>query len=134
MSLEDKFRELNILHIAFCLGSLFILMLLSSIVGFPFFDALYELDMFFYLGATFALISLIMATKIFNKKTEHLHSLQLNEASHLDLKSAYVLKWALIEGSILMNSVLYFMTQNALHFWIALVLIPILYFYKPTMY
>jgi len=119
--MEDHKKGLSILHSAFCLGALLIILLLHFFVR--------PID----LGNISSKIgNLVMSNFILKKKVAAIGTDQITSENIGDYNAAYVLRWALLEGAILVNVLFYFFVEpHSIMIVIALLLLLLLFVSKP---
>lgn len=130
----DHFNELRILHTALCIGaSLTIIIFHFFIKPINLEGIMDTLNLSSMLGLGVGFLSIFSAITLFNKRTADLGA-TINSDNFIDYKAAYVLSWSLIEGAILINTLLYFFEDvDPINIILAILLLFMLYLKKPRM-
>lgn len=126
-----QFKTLNILHIALCAGLVINLAIFRFLLNDnqtpPDKNVVYEL-----IGIGISFIAIIAARVLFFTNCKKaLITTSLKEKLAI-FRGAFILQIALIEGVAIINCILYFITRNDLHFFIALGLLLLLIVRRPT--
>ncbi len=131
--LELEKRGLIILHAAFSIGVLLIILLLHVFVKNIDFSTIgNDLLPLEFTALTIAAIALVLANYFFKKKATEIDSDELTLENAGEWRQAYILKWALLEGSCLINTLFYFFVgNNAILAIVAILLLLLLYVSKP---
>lgn len=134
MELNEELKSLKTLHYALCFGALFIIILLHFFIQPISFSSLgLSNNPLVYVGLFIAGWNLIMSQVLFRKKITAIGD-NTKVAVTEQYRQAYVLKWALLEGALLINTLFYFMTtKNSLNIIAALFLLIILFLSKPSL-
>lgn len=130
--MNDELRGLSILHMAFCIGVLLIILLLhfflDPIVLDGFKGKINGIGMF---ALVIASVNLLLANFIFKKRITQIGS-EVTSENIGEVRAAYILKWALLEGAILINVLIYFFVEHhPILIVVALLLLLLLYVSKP---
>lgn len=127
-----QFRALRIIHIALCVGVLLILSVFRYLVKqesdvVPDKNLIVEI-----LGVAIGFVCVIAARFLFFVRTKAgLSVVTLKEKINI-FRGAFILQMALLEGAAILNLVFYFLTKNDLHFFIALGILLLMIFRRPT--
>lgn len=130
-TIGSQFKSLNIIHIALCIGLALNLaifkFLLKDNTQIPDKNIIYEI-----IGITIAFIAILVARFLFFTNCKN----ALNNPSlkvKIDIfRASYILQIALLEGAALINAILFFITKNDLHFFIALGILLLMIVRRPT--
>ncbi len=133
MKQSEEFKNLSILHYSMCFGALMITILLHFLIKPISFTPL-ELsnDLLVLIGVGIGATNLFLHHFIFQKMTTSIdHNSNASQTSET-YRQAYIIKWALLEGAVLINAMLYFfVTHNSLNIIVALILLIVLFLNKP---
>lgn len=127
-----QFRALRIIHIALCVGVLLLLSVFRYLVKqesdvVPDKNLIVEI-----LGVAIGFVCVIAARFLFFVRTKAaLSVVTLKEKINI-FRGAFILQMALLEGAAILNLVFYFLTKNDLHFFIALGILLLMIFRRPT--
>ena len=129
----DPVKELRIVHRALCIGaSLIIVVNHFFIKPIDVSGIMDSLNLFSILGLCIAVVGVISASYLFNKRTQELGA-DLNSENLDDYRAAYILKWSLIEAAILINAIFYFFSNaDPINILVSILLLLVLYFSKPV--
>ncbi len=129
----DPIKELKTLHLALCIGALLIVLICHFFIRSIELNGLMDtLSLFSIAGLLIAVLNVLSATYLFNKRTEEL-GVDINSENLNDYRAAYVLKWSLIEAAILINAMFYFiLNADPINIVVSILLLLILYFSKPS--
>ena len=127
-----QFKSLKIIHIALCLGVFIILFLLRYLVKqdtnvVPNKDLIFET-----VGIAVGFTSVLAARFLFFMRTKAALSVTSLKEKIDIFRSAFIVQMALLEGPAIINVVFYFITKNDLHFFIALGILLLMAFRRPT--
>ena len=127
-----QFRALRIIHIALCVGVLLILSVFRYLVKQES-DVVPDKNLIFeILGVAIGFVCVIAARFLFFVRTKAgLSVVTLKEKINI-FRGAFILQMALLEGAAILNLVFYFLTKNDLHFFIALGILLLMIFRRPT--
>lgn len=125
------FKAINILHIALCLGVIFILAILRYLAKqtnvTPESNRIFEI-----VGVAVSFVCIIAARFLFfNKTKEALNTSSLKEKINI-FRAAFIIQMALLEAPALINAVLYFITKNDLHFFVGVGIVLLMIVRRPT--
>lgn len=130
--MKDDVKGLSIMHIALCLGVLFIILILHFFMnpirleGFN-----KKLGAIGMMALIIASASLLFSNFIFKRQIAQIGS-EVTSENIREVRAAYILKWALLEGAILINVLMYFLLEHhPILIVVALLLLLLLYASKP---
>jgi hypothetical protein len=127
-----QFKSMKILHAALCLGVIFILIILRLLVKKDSTATVIDNQIFSIVGAVLGFIGVIGSRLLFFIKTRTALSVPaLSEKINI-YRTALITQMAILEGTSIINAVLYFITKNDLHFFIALGILLFMIFGRPT--
>lgn len=132
----NEIKGMKILHWAMCYGALIILLCFHfAIEPFDFDPRGKEMNTPALIGLVIAFISIIVSSLIFKRHVSVIGTDQLTSENIEQYKSAYTLKWALLEGPLLINALLYvFLSNHPINIIVAILLLLLLYLSKPKFY
>lgn len=128
----NTFKTLNILHIAFCAGlALMLIMARMSIhkEGLAAADSILLVQI---VGGALAFVAVLAARFLFFIRTQPAQAMKLMGDKLAVFRSAFVLQMALLEAPAIFNIILYFIWKNDLNFFIALGILLLMAFRRPT--
>jgi len=122
-------RSLKVVHFALQFGSL------STVVLLYFFCSVQktisvDLDALLIVGFIVGLIAVVGSHVLFKQKVAEMDSLPDEQPGML--RAAYVSRWALLQGAIIVSSIIFFMNGNQVHLFIALFAFTFLMSAKPV--
>jgi len=128
----EDFKSLKILHLALIMGASLIAVVIYYLADREKAVFSYDFQMLELAAISLAFISPVMAYVINNTRLQKIDASSSLPEKWSNYRAIQISKYALIEGSILINIIVFFLNNNLLLFLIALILMPILYFMKPT--
>lgn len=131
--MEEEKRGLGIMHYALCFGPLSIILLLHFFERPINLNGLTEgVGGIALVGLAIAAVNLVMSNVLFRKKISELGTDQLTAQNIEEFKAAYVTKWALLEGAVLVNTLFYFFIEpHPALILIAVLMLLLLFVSKP---
>lgn len=130
---ENFLKPLRIIHKGLCLGPTVTMVLLNFMFtqkssGFG--VAPSALGVFILVQSA---IILLAALFLFKKKTEKFNGI-LNEENKEIWRGSYIMKWALLEGTVLINTIIYYLFEpNPILIIVALLILLYLYTSSPKL-
>lgn len=127
------FKGLNIIHFALCAG----LIIIAGVMRFLVKQNAEPTDesnklMFEIIGIAIGAINVIAARFLFFTNSKPALSVQsLGEKLNI-FRSAHIVQMALLEGAGIINTIFYFLTKNDLHFFIAVGIILMMIWRRPS--
>lgn len=89
------------------------------------------MELFSFIGLGLAIINVLVSSYMFKRKVDHLGT-DINSKNILEFIAAYIMKWAFIEGAILINILFYFfLDTDPINILLAMALLLVLYSFKP---
>jgi len=81
-----------------------------------------------------ASVCLLLSNFLFRKRVKSIGSNEINSENINDYRGAYILRWALLEGAILVNVIIYFFAEkHPALIVVALLLLLLLFVSKPKL-
>ncbi len=127
-----QFRSVTILHIVLCLGVFIVLFLFRYLIKQQA-DVMPDKNLpFEIIGIVVGFVGVLAARFLFFMKAKAALSVS-TLGEKLDIfRGAFIIQMALLEGSAIINAAFYFITKNDLHFFIALGILLLMIFRRPT--
>lgn len=134
--MEQEIRALKILHWAICYGALIILLCFHFFIERFEFDLMgKKIDSIALIGLALAMFGVLISSLIFKRHISVIGTDQITSENISQYKSAYIFKWALLEGALLINALFYtFLTLHPINIIVAILLLLLLYLSKPKFY
>ena len=127
-----QFKSMKILHAALCMGVILILIILRLLLKKDNTATITSNQILSITGAVIGFIGVIGSRLLFFIKTRTaLSAPALSEKINI-YRTALITQMALLESASIINAVLYFITKNDLHFFIALGILLFMIFGRPT--
>ncbi len=129
-----KFKELNILHAALCIGLLVIIVVLRYLVkqdNAPA-PAVEQFGIFRIIGVGLGFVNVLLSRFFFFKHTSPAMATNSLKEKFDHLRAAFILQMALLEGAGMINIIFYFLTKDDLHFFVALGILLLMIVRRPT--
>jgi len=131
--MKTQQKALSILHLAICFGAILLILILHFVVKpIDLSNLSSKVGSMAMVGLCISSVNVLLANLIFKKKTASIGTDQINESNMTQFAGAYVFKWVLMEGAIIVNVLLYFFAEShAMLIVISLLLLLLLYVSKP---
>lgn len=128
----NRIKDLKTMHMFFCIGPLLMILLFHFFIKPMSFSGFLEsLHLFSMIGLGLAAVNVLIGTYFFKKKIDDLGT-DINSENMEDYTAAYVIKWAFIEGAVLVNTLFYFfLDADPLNLMVAMLLLIVLYLSRP---
>lgn len=127
-----QFKSLKIIHGALCIGAFIILVIMRFLVQQDPIPKALNIDTFQIVGAVIGFVTVLSSRMLFFIKTKSALSVPSIKGKIDIYRIALIIQIAILEGGSILNAVLYFITKNDLHFFIALGLLLFMIFGRPT--
>lgn len=128
----SQFKSMKILHAALCIGVAIILAVIRYFVKKDTTSVVDNNQVFTIIGTVAGFAGVLVSRMLFFIKTRTALPKPLLRDKINIYKSALIIQMAMLEGASILNAVLYFVTKNDLHFFIALGLLLFMIFGRPT--
>ena len=126
------FKSLLIIHLALCAGIAIILIVFRFLLKDSNSDTQSDNKILEIFGIAIGFIGVLASRFIFFFKTKSALSVGTLKEKLDIFRSVFITQMAILEGAAITNAVLYFITQNDLHFFIALRILLLMAFRRPT--
>lgn len=128
----SQFKNMKIIHAALCLGVVIILAIMRYLVKQDTTGVIIENQVYSIVGGAIGFAGVLGSRMLFFLKTRTaLVTPSLKEKINI-YRIALIMQMAILESASILNAVLYFITKNDLHFFIALGLLLFMVFGRPT--
>jgi hypothetical protein len=128
----SEFKTITILHIALCAGVIIILAIFRYLVKQET-DAVVNKDIIFEaVGISVGFICVLAARFLFFTRVKAAETVVSLKEKISIFRTAFIIQMALLEGAAIINIIFYFLTKNDLHFFIALGILLLMIFRRPT--
>lgn len=127
-----QFKAMKILHAALCFGVIAILFVIRYLVKQDTSSAINDNKIFEIAGAVLGFVGVLGSRFMFFTKTRTAQSISSLAEKITIYRVAFIIQMALLEAAAIANAVLYYVTKNDLHFFMALGLLLFMIFGRPT--
>lgn len=125
------FKTISIFHIAMCVGLIAIVAVFRFIVKQDNTASTPNQTMEI-IGIAVGFIGIISARLLFFKQVKTAHTVSALKDKIAIFRNAFIIQMAILEAAALLNAVLYFITKNDMHFFIAVGIILLMIVRRPT--
>ncbi len=132
MDLSQDYRSLKILHSALLAGCMMLIIVLTFIVGDnDIHNIKFPPDIFGVVGIVIAVMSLFFSNFIYKNLLTKIDNKITSEDDFMVYRSACVIRWALLQGSAILNIMFFYTFGNGLLFYVAVTMWLFLFLAKP---
>jgi len=127
-----NFKSLQTIHIALCAGLALSLTAFRYVVKKEQTSAVDSQLIFDVIGVVTGFVCVLAARFLFFVRTKAALSVRTLKEKMDIFRAAFIVQMAVLEGAAMINAVFYFITKNDLHFFIALGILLLMAFRRPT--
>ena len=123
---QDSESSLNTLHTALLLGSMSIILLLYTMSDKSSHAFSIDLNAFFLIGLVVGIATPSVGILLSTKQMDDIQKSDDLDTVEVKIRTAHIIKWAMIESGALINSLFFFMNGNYVHLALAVMLVLVL--------
>lgn len=127
--MTEHLKRLNIVFFALFFGQVMIMFVLQTLSTNSRFI---QRPIIFGIGAGLMILQVFLSTYLFKKRLSEIDEDDTIEQKLEDYRAACIIRWALLEGAVIVNAILFFLFENQINLLVSVVGLGIFFLSRPT--